>query len=72
MTDEHKAKIGIPAEHTLVPTGTTWEQRKGKDTDYYFYDEVDPDGNIVAKYEVSEAMSIYPPFGTTVRWEKVL
>ncbi|MGP9552306.1 MULTISPECIES: hypothetical protein [unclassified Halomonas] len=71
MTDEHKAKIGVPAEHSLVQTGTKWEQRKGKDTDHYFYDELDSDGSVVAKYKVSEAMSIYPPFGTTVSWEKL-
>lgn len=72
MRDEHKKKIGIPDARDLVPTNTKWEQRKGRDTDYYFYDEVDADGNVVGKYEVSESMSIYPPFGTTVSWKKLL
>ncbi|ERS09627.1 hypothetical protein Q673_16400 [Marinobacter sp. EN3] len=46
MSDEHKKKTGIPDAHDLVQTGTKWEQRKGRDIDYYFYDEVDADGNI--------------------------
>ncbi|HCS64831.1 MAG TPA: hypothetical protein DIW64_12575 [Cellvibrio sp.] len=72
MSEEHKIKMGIPENHTLVSTGSKSEQRKGKDTDYYFYNEVDEGGNVLAKYEVSEAMSIYPPFGTAVNWKKVL
>lgn len=70
MSEEHKKKIGIPDGHGLVKTDTKWEQRKGRDTDYYFYDEVDANGNVVGKYEVSESMSIYPPFGKTVSWKK--
>jgi hypothetical protein len=71
MSEEHKKKIGISDAHDLIQTGTKWEQRKGRDTDYYFYDEKDAAGNVVGKYEVSESMSIYPPFGTTVNWEKL-
>jgi len=69
MSDEHKKKIGIPDTHDLVQTDTKWEQRKGRDTDFYFYDEVDADSNVVGKHEISESMSIYPPFGTTVSWK---
>lgn len=71
MSEEHKKKIGIPPQHNLVLTSSKWEQRKGRDTDYYFYNEVDANGTVVAQYEVSESMSIYPPFGTTVSWNKI-
>lgn len=71
MSEDHKKKIGVPEGHDLVQKDTKWEQRKGRDTDYYLYDEVDADGNVVGKYEVSESMSIYPPFGTTVSWKKL-
>lgn len=71
MSEEHKNKIGISDNHDLVQTDYKWEVRKGKDTDYYYYDEIDADGNIVAKYEVLESMSTYPPFGTKVSWKKL-
>lgn len=71
MIEEHKKKIGVSDKHDLVQTDTKSEQRKGRDTDYYYYDELDTDGNVVSKYEVSESMSIYPPFGTSVSWKKL-
>lgn len=71
MSEPLRKKLGIPDGHQLVQTDTKWEQRKGQDTDYYFYDEVNADGNVVGKYEVAEAMSIYPPFSTTVSWKKL-
>ncbi|MCG9747243.1 hypothetical protein [Shewanella sp. Isolate8] len=71
MKDEYKQKIGIPDEHELVQTATKWEQRKGKDTDTYWYDEVNTEGDVVAKYVVKDATSIYPPFGNSVTWEKI-
>jgi hypothetical protein len=71
MSIEHKNLIGISDGNNLVSTGSKWEQRKGRDTDIYYYDEVDSSGELVAKYEVKESMSIYPPFGTTKSYAKV-
>lgn len=71
MSQEHKEKIGIPAEHSLVQTDTKWEQRKGQDTDTYWYDEVDEQGNVVAKYVVQDSTSIYPPFVRRISYDKV-
>lgn len=71
MSQEHKEKIGIPAEHSLVQTDTKWEQRKGQDTDTYWYDEVDEQGNVVAKYVVQDSTSVYPPFGRRISYDKV-
>lgn len=71
MIAEHKMRMGISDAHRLVQTDTKWEQRKGMDTDYYFYDELDVEGKVVGKYKVAEATSIYPPFGKTVQWEKL-
>ncbi|MCS4307129.1 hypothetical protein M2404_001456 [Rheinheimera pacifica] len=36
-------------------------QRKGMDNDDDYFNEVDPEGNVVAKYYTWHHMSIYPP-----------
>lgn len=69
--DEHKKKLAIPEAHRLVQTDTKWEQRKGQDTDTYWYDETDDAGKIVAKYVVKDATSIYPPCTRRITYEKV-
>jgi hypothetical protein len=69
--DEHKKKLGIPDANHLVETDTKWEQRKGQDTDIYWYDEVDGTGTVVAKYVVRHSTSIYPPHGRSITFEKV-
>lgn len=71
MSEEHRKLIGIPDEHQLVYTKSKNEQRKGRDTDFDYYDELDAQGNLVAQYEVKESMSIYPPFGTTKSFTKL-
>lgn len=71
MIEKHKKRMGISEAHSLIQTATTCEQRKGMDTDYYFYDELDDAGEVVGKYKVAEATSMYPPFGKTVHWEKL-
>lgn len=68
--DEHKKKLGIPDAHSLVQTDSKWEQRKGQDTDTYWYDEVDGTGATVAKYVVKDSTSIYPPNGRSITFEK--
>jgi len=66
----HKEELKIPSEHSLVQTKTESKQKKGQDTDTYWYDEVDAQGNIIAKYVVKDSTSIYPPFGRNVTFEK--
>lgn len=68
---EHEIKIGVAENNKLIQTDTKWEQRKGQDTDTYWYDEIDVTGNLVAKYIVKDSTSMYPPFGRTVSYEKV-
>lgn len=38
MRSDHRACIGIPEGHNLILTGSTWEQRKGGDSDHHYYD----------------------------------
>ena len=69
--EEYKKKIGIPDCDDLVQTETTWKQRKGQDTDTYWYDHVDENGNVIAKYKVEDSTSIYPPFGRNISYDKI-
>jgi len=70
--DEYSEKIGIPAGHTLRRVSMEWKgQRKGQDIDLYVFDELDPNGNIVATYEVTDSTSIYPPFSRHVDYSKI-
>lgn len=66
----YKEKLGVPDEHELVQTSSKSEQRKGRDTDIYDYDERNADGAVIAKYVVRDSMSIYPPQSTTVSFVK--
>ncbi|MEP9320446.1 hypothetical protein ABKS89_25095 [Pseudomonas sp. LABIM340] len=71
MSEEHRKLIGIPEGHTLKQAGSEREQRKGRDTDIDFYEELNEAGELVAKYEVRESMSIYPPFTNHVSFKKL-
>jgi hypothetical protein len=71
MSDEHRKLIGIPDSHGLTHTSSKREQRKGQDADLDYYDETDPEGTVIAKYEVRDSMSIYPPQTTTVSFRKL-
>lgn len=66
----YKDQLGIPAEHEFVQTSSRNEQRKGRDTDIYDYDEKDENGNLIAKYTIRESMSIYPPQTNTISYKK--
>ncbi|XEG75361.1 hypothetical protein QA447_14355 [Pseudomonas sp. abacavir_1] len=70
MEPELRAKIGIPADHRVEQTNTTWKQKSGRDTDTYWYDEFNAAGELVAKYVVEDSTSMYPPFGRSVTWSK--
>ena len=70
--DDHKQLIGIPSTHKLVETQPSkWEARKGLDTDTWWYDHVDDEGNLVTKYIVTDSTMIHPPHTRRVSFEKV-
>lgn len=69
--DDHKKEAGIPCSHELVQTQAMSSQRKGQDTDTYWYDQVDENGTVVAKWIVKDSTSIYPPFGRSILAEKI-
>ncbi|HDS6501420.1 TPA: hypothetical protein QH250_000136 [Enterobacter asburiae] len=71
MSEEYKKKIGIPDAHSLRQVSMEWKgQRKGQDIDVYVFDELDPEGNVVASYEVTDSTSIYPPFDRHISHQK--
>lgn len=65
----YKRKLEVPAEHSLVETASKREQRHGQDADIYWFDEVDPEGNVVKQHVLRDSMSIYPPHGRTITVE---
>ena len=69
MSEEYKKKIGIPDNHKLVQTDSTWKAKNGQDTDTYWYDEVNENGEVVNSYVIKDSTSMYPPFGRTITWE---
>ena len=69
--DDHTKLLGIPEGHTLRRIGGRREQRKGQDTDIDEYEHLDDDGNLVAKYEVRDSTSIYPPSKRNVTHRKI-
>ncbi|MRX27281.1 hypothetical protein [Kangiella sp. HZ709] len=54
----------------LIRTDFKSSQKKGMDNDDSYYDEVSPDGEVVAKYHVWHHMSIYPPQKVDEGWCK--
>ncbi|MEE5085103.1 hypothetical protein V2J74_10060 [Pseudomonas alliivorans] len=70
--EEHFKKITLPEGHTLVDAGMkALGSRRGRDTDIYWYDELNAAGEVVATHEVSDSMSIYPPNARTITTSKV-
>jgi len=67
----YKKSMGVPDNHTLSQTDTKWAERKGRDTDTYWYDEKDESGNLVAKYVVRDTTSVYPPQTRSIEFEKL-
>jgi hypothetical protein len=53
----------LPVEegNHLVATDLKNTQRKGMDNDDDYFDEVNPEGDVVAKYYTWHHLSIYPP-----------
>lgn len=67
----YRVKLEIPNKHTFTLTSSRSEQRKGRDTDIYEYEEKNIDGDILAKYIIRDSMSIYPPQSTVVSFVKL-
>ena len=71
MSEEHCKLIGIPDGHVLKHTSSKREERKGRDTDIDYYDELNEAGQVLASYEVRDSMSIYPPQNSTLTFKKL-
>jgi len=54
----------------LIKTDSKSDQRKGRDDDDDYYDEINEKGEVVAKYHVWHHMSIYPPQKVDEGWKK--
>ncbi|WP_430293034.1 hypothetical protein [Pseudomonas sp. B1-22] len=67
--DFYKRKLGVPAQNKLVETDSKREQRKGQDADIYWFDEIDPEGNVVKQHVLRDSMSVYPPHTRTITIE---
>ena len=70
MDKEYREILGIPKEHSIKQTKTEWKQKGSQDIDIYWFDEVDRDGKIVAKYILKDSTSTYPPFNRNITFEK--
>ena len=62
--------LPVSSGNLLVHTDSRSSQRKGMDNDDDYYDEVTPDGDVVAKYHTWHHMSIYPPQRVDEGWIK--
>lgn len=68
MSDEYKKKIGLPESHTLNIVSSQWSQQKGQDTDTYECEELNEQGEVIARYTIKDSTSIYPPFERSITW----
>ena len=72
MTEsKHYPYLPIEDGNSLVRTDSNLSQRKGMDNDDDYFDEVDANGNVVAKYHVWHHMNIYPPQRVNEGWKKL-
>lgn len=70
MEENYRKYLGLAEDVHLVKTGSEWKQRRGQDTDFEYYEQHDAEGNVVAKYEIQDSTSMYPPQTRTVRYVK--
>jgi hypothetical protein len=63
--------LPVTEGNTLVCTGENWKASKGQDKDDDYYEELTPDGTVVAQYHVFHHMSMYPPFQANSGWKKL-
>lgn len=62
--------LPVSQGNSLVSTDRKSSERKGMDKDDDYYDEVNQNGETVAKYHVWHHMSIYPPQKVSEGWKK--
>jgi hypothetical protein len=62
--------LPIELGNHLVSTESKRSQRKGMDNDDDHYNEVNPNGEVVARYHVWHHMDIYPPQNVSEGWKK--
>lgn len=70
LTKEKFPFLPIAEGNHLIKTDSSSSQRKGMDNDDDYFNEVTPNGDIVAKYHTWHHMSIYPPQKTDQGWVK--
>ena len=66
----HEKDLNIKNDHILHQTNMENKVKKSEDYDLYYYDELDSNGNLVAKNIVKDATSIYPPFNAYIEYQK--
>lgn len=71
MNEELRSRFCIPADHQMVQVEVRKEQKKGQNTDTHWYDQIDPDGKLVARFVEVDSTSIYPPFGRYISYERI-
>lgn len=62
--------LPVAEGNRLVCTESNWKASKGMDNDDDYFDEVAPDGTVVAKYYVWHHLSTFPPFPVSEGWKK--
>lgn len=70
MDADHRKALGIDDLMTVVHTDFKNQSRKGEDTDIDYYDVFAPDGTLIAKCEIHEAMGVYPPHNKRTIYKK--
>lgn len=71
MTTENNFPfLPIEADNHLVATETNRSQKKGMDNDDDYYNEVNPNGEVVARYHIWHYMQISPPLVISEGWKK--
>ena len=66
----HEKYLNLQDGHKLHQTKMESKVKKSEDYDLYYYDELDANENLVAKYIVKHSTSIYPPFTVYVEYQK--
>ncbi|MBN3807142.1 hypothetical protein GXB81_29495 [Paraburkholderia sp. Ac-20336] len=61
MEAEHMKALGLDHTMKIVQTSFKNQSRKSQDTDITEYDVFDAQDKLIAKCEVRESISIYPP-----------
>ena len=66
----YRELLGIPSEHAFVRTDMKWDEGKKMDVDWFWYDEKDMNGDVIAKYVVKVIKFIYPPQKAEISYQK--